>query len=218
MPDAKIISGKAAPIPRADIDTDMILPAQFLLRLDRKLGPFVFHALRNKGNSNEVFVLDRPQFENAPILVAGARFGIGSSREQAVWAMLDAGIRCVIAPSFGDIFFDNARRNGLLALVVEPTTQALIMDEALAARPIEVDIENSEIRFKNGTRISFDIAETYRQSLLEGLDETDQILHNFAEDIERFEARQKAQRGWIDLPLDALTATSPKNGNLGITQ
>ena len=131
----------AAPLPDVDIDTDVIFPARFLLLLNRQgLGQHLFHE-RRRSSAQERFVLDRPPFDKAQILVAGRNFGCGSSREQAVWALTDFGIRCVIAPSFGEIFFANCFRNGVLALRLADDLHGLVMSAALMESPLTVDLE-----------------------------------------------------------------------------
>jgi 3-isopropylmalate/(R)-2-methylmalate dehydratase small subunit len=197
MAKVQIIHSVPAPLPIEDVDTDVILPAQYLLRLDRTLGPFLFAGLRGKGEGQRIFVLDREQYRDSAILVAGARFGIGSSREHAVWALLDAGITCVIAPSFGDIFRLNARRNGLLLISLEPAEHAVILDAANQARLITVDLENCRIESADFATIIFEIDENYRRALLQGQDETGEIVEHYGAALSLFEARQAKAAPWI---------------------
>lgn len=192
-----IISGIAAPLPFDEIDTDAILPAQYLLRLDRALGPFLFAGMRGKAAAEGGFILDRPPYDKAAILVAGARFGVGSSREQAVWALMDAGIVCIIAKSFGDIFASNARRNGLLLIQLAGRVHDLVLAEARAQRPVTIDIGKSHIVCSHGEPITFAIDESDRIAMQQGLDETGQVLASYASAISAFEARQAHDSPWI---------------------
>src|ERR1700733_11204886 len=140
----------AAPLPDVDIDTDVIFPARFLLLLNRQgLGQHLFHE-RRRSSAQERFVLDRPPFDTAQTLVAGRNFGWGSSREQAVWALTDFGIRCVIAPSFGEIFFANCFKNGVLPIVMTGDDHAQAMRAAASGGPIRIDLEKQEVMLPNG--------------------------------------------------------------------
>lgn len=209
----------AAPLPEAGIDTDVIFPARFLLLLDRAgLGRHLFHERRHaRPPGSPPFVLDRPPHDRARILVTGPDFGIGSSREQAVWALADFGIRCIIAPSFGEIFHANCFRNGLLPVTLPPADHARILAEAEAARPLVVDLPAQTIRLAGGERIGFAIEPHRRQALLEGLDEIALLLREDADAIAAFEARQRAERPWLFptreqlSPFDDLTET-PADG------
>src|SRR3984957_9049014 len=140
------LTSVAAPLPDADIDTDVIFPARFLLLLNRQgLGQHLFHE-RRRSSGQERFVLDRSPFDKAQILVAGRNFGCGSSREQAVWALSDFGIRCVIAPSFGEIFYGNCFRNGVLPIILPDPEHHDVMLAATSGAPLTVDLEAQEIR------------------------------------------------------------------------
>ncbi len=186
------IRAVAAPLPLANVDTDMIIPARYMKALTRSgLGRHLFRELRfDEGNLERGdFVLNRPAFREAQILIADRNFGCGSSREHAVWALADFGIRCVIAPSFGDIFAGNARKNGLLLIRLPDATCAWLREEIALARgaPIEVDLEAQAIRLASGAPIAFDIDPDDRCILIEGLDDIDRTLRH-ADAIARFEA------------------------------
>ncbi|KQZ71310.1 3-isopropylmalate dehydratase [Sphingopyxis sp. Root214] len=182
----------AAPLPLANVDTDMIIPAQYMKSLTRTgLGKHLFRELRfvDDGNERGDFILNRPACREAGILVADRNFGCGSSREHAVWALTDFGIRCVIAPSFGDIFAGNARKNGLLLIRLPDATCARLRDEIALAQyaPVEVDLEAQRIRLASGEAIDFAIDPDDRRILMEGLDDIARTLRH-ADAIARFEA------------------------------
>jgi 3-isopropylmalate/(R)-2-methylmalate dehydratase small subunit len=187
----------AAPFLETHIDTDIIFPARFLLLPDKKgLGEHLFHERRHAGTP---FVLDTPPFDKAQILVTGKNFGTGSSREQAVWALADFGIRCVIGPSFGEIFFANCFKNGVLPIVLAPETHARVADEAAAAKPLTIDLQAQEIRLCDGDAVPFDIEPYRKRLLLLGLDEIGAILSDDLSQIEAFEARQRSEKPWLHL-------------------
>jgi len=182
----------AAPLPLANVDTDMIIPAQYMKSLTRTgLGKHLFRELRfvDDGNERGDFILNRPACREAGILVADRNFGCGSSREHAVWALTDFGIRCVIAPSFGDIFAGNARKNGLLLIRLPDATCARLRDEIALAQyaPVEVDLDAQQIRLASGEAIDFAIDPDDRRILMEGLDDIARTLRH-ADAIARFEA------------------------------
>ena len=186
------VKAAAAPLPLANVDTDMIIPAQYMKALTRSgLSRHLFRELRfdENGREREDFILNRPACRDARILVADRNFGCGSSREHAVWALTDFGIRCVIAPSFGDIFAGNARKNGLLLIRLPDERCARLRGEIEAAQyaPIEVDLEAQRIRLASGEMIAFDLDPGDRRVLMEGLDDIDRTLRH-AETIARFEA------------------------------
>lgn len=180
--------GRVAPMRRNHVDTDQIIPKQFLKRIERSgFGPFLFHDWRR----DPAFVLNQPQHAGASILVAGVNFGCGSSREHAAWALLDAGFRVVIAPSFADIFRNNAVGNGLLPValpddIVERIAKAAEQD---AAYELEVDLARCEVRDTRGLRAPFTVDAASRQRLLDGTDEIDLILRHDA-DITAFERQR----------------------------
>ncbi len=182
----------AAPLPLANVDTDMIIPAEYMKALTRSgLGRHLFRELRFDGNGRERadFILNRPACRDTRILVADRNFGCGSSREHAVWALTDFGIRCVIAPSFGDIFAGNARKNGLLLVRLPDECCARLRGEIEAAQyaPIEVDLEVQRIRLASGETIAFNVDPDDRRILMEGLDDIARTLRH-ADAIARFEA------------------------------
>ncbi len=200
MPPFTTITSVAAPLPEADIDTDIIFPARFLLLLDRAgLGRHLFQERRRPVAGQPPFVLDRPPFDGAKILVTGANFGSGSSREQAVWALADFGIRVVIAPSFGEIFYSNCFRNGVLPIVLGEDDHARVMIAAASEGPVTVDLERLEIDCGNGPPIAFAVDAYRRRALLQGLDEIGAILADDADAIAAFEARQRLAAPWLYL-------------------
>ena len=182
----------AAPLPLTNVDTDMIIPAQYMKALTRSgLGKHLFQELRfaRDGSERSDFILNRPACRAARILIADRNFGCGSSREHAVWALTDFGIRCIVAPSFGDIFAGNARKNGLLLIRLPDDLCARLRDEIALAQyaPIEVDLEAQQIRLASGEAIDFGIDPGDRRILMEGLDDIDRTLRH-ADAIARFEA------------------------------
>jgi len=200
------LTSVAAPLPETHLDTDVIFPARFLLLPDKKgLGEQLFNERRiNRDGCGPRFVLDTPPFDTARILVAGRAFGTGSSREQAVWALADFGIRCVIAPSFGEIFYSNCFKNGVLPIVLDEAVHAEVLAEAQAARPVTIDLEAQEIRFSDGRALPFDIDPHRKRTLIEGLDEIGLILADDLADIAAFEARQRQQSPWLHLTREQL--------------
>lgn len=186
------IRAGAVPLPLANVDTDMIIPAQYMKALTRSgLGKHLFQELRfdRNGAERDDFVLNQPQGRNAQIIVADRNFGCGSSREHAVWALTDFGFRCVIAPSFGDIFAGNARKNGLLLIRLPEEACTRLQEEIALAQyaPVEVDLEAQQIRLASGETIAFDIDPDDRRILMEGLDDIERSLRH-ADAIARFEA------------------------------
>lgn len=189
------LTAVAVPLAAANVDTDQIIPARFL-REPRAAGyqRFLFHDLREKGG----FVLDRPEYAGAKILVAGENFGCGSSREGAVWALVGAGFRAWIAPSFGDIFFENSFKNGALAIVLEPSKVARLR-ELLEARPgaeLTIDLAAQTIRAPDGSTERFDVDPFRKACLLNGWDEIELTLQHEAA-IAAFEARQRTEQPWL---------------------
>jgi len=197
----KHLSGVAAPLPMVNVDTDMIIPKQFLKTIKRTgLGQALFHEMRTRpdGSANPDFVLNKLAYRNAQILIAGANFGCGSSREHAPWALLDFGIRCVIAPSFADIFYNNCFKNGILPIALpQPEIDKLLDDAERGANAIvSVDLEKQEIRGPDGGVIRFDIDPFRRQCLLNGWDDIGLTLRNESK-ITAFEASRQQQMPWL---------------------
>jgi 3-isopropylmalate/(R)-2-methylmalate dehydratase small subunit len=191
----------AAPLPEADIDTDILFPARFLLLPDKKgLGKYLFHERRSQARFDQAgFVLNSPPFDRAEILVAGPNFGCGSSREQAVWALLDFGIRCVIAPSFGEIFYSNCFKNGVLPIILAEQQHQTVLRAAEAGAALSVDLEQQSVSLPSGEVIHFDIDPYRRRALLLGLDEIGAILADDIDDIIEFERRRRALSPWLHL-------------------
>ena len=192
----------AAPLPMMNVDTDKIIPAKWLKTIQRTgLGSALFEAMRYRedGSEHPEFVLNREPWRNAQILIAGDNFGCGSSREHAPWALLDFGIRCVIAPSFADIFYNNCFKNGILPIVLDKDQVDLLIHEAeTAPNPtFTVDLESFEIHRPMGNEpIKFDLDPAHRHKLLNGLDDIGQTLQHAAR-IDGFEHEQKAGFPWL---------------------
>ncbi len=195
------LTGVAAPLPMINVDTDMIIPKQFLKTVERTgLAKGLFLDLRfaDDGSENPDFVLNKPAWRDSVILVTGENFGCGSSREHAPWALLDFGIRSVIAPSFGDIFYNNCFLNGILPIKLPARQVEKLLDDANrgANAMVAVDLVAQEITGPDGGLITFDIDPFRKQCLLEGLDDIDLTLEKSAS-IDSFEARQKAAEPWL---------------------
>jgi 3-isopropylmalate/(R)-2-methylmalate dehydratase small subunit len=195
------LTGVAAPLPMINVDTDMIIPKQFLKTIKRTgLGKSLFFEMRYDagGNENPEFVLNRPAYRNAKILIAGANFGCGSSREHAPWALMDFGIKCVIANSFADIFYNNCFKNGILPIALPQSEIDKLLDDASrgANATITVNLEKQEIRGPDGGVIHFDIDPFRKKCLLEGLDDIGLTLTKQAK-ISDYEAKRDAARPWI---------------------
>ena len=194
------LTGIAAPLPMINVDTDMIIPKQYLKTIKRTgLGTGLFSEMRYRddGSENPDFVLNQPAYRNAKILVAGDNFGCGSSREHAPWALLDFGIRCVISTSFGDIFYNNCFKNGILPIVVSPDDIEKLFDDAErgANATLTIDLAAQEIRGPDGGVVTFDIDPFRKHCLLNGLDDIGQTGLKKAK-IDRFEAQSRAARPW----------------------
>ena len=195
------LTGIAAPLPLVNVDTDMIIPKQYLKTIQRTgLGKGLFDEMRylDDGSENPDFVLNKPAYRNAEILVAGENFGCGSSREHAPWALLDFGIRCVIAPSFADIFYNNCFKNGILPIVLPQEDVDRLMDDAErgANAVVTVDLENQEITGPDGGRIGFEVDSHRKRCLLEGLDDIGLTLEK-ASAIDGFERNAAQSRPWV---------------------
>jgi 3-isopropylmalate/(R)-2-methylmalate dehydratase small subunit len=195
------LTGTAAPLPMMNVDTDKIIPKQFLRTIKRTgLSEGLFYELRfdEAGQPKAGFVLDQPAYKDTKILVAGENFGCGSSREHAPWAILDAGIRCIIAPSFGDIFYNNCFKNGILPIQLPKEQVDLLMDDAGrgANAVVSIDLEKQEITGPDGGTIHFDIDPFQKHCLLNGLDDIGQTLNKVGA-IDDYEAGQKHQQPWL---------------------
>ena len=195
------LTAVAAPLPMINVDTDMIIPKQFLKTIKRSgLGESLFFEMRydDDGSEKPEFVLNRGPYRQAEILIAGENFGCGSSREHAPWALLDFGIRCVVAPSFADIFYNNCFKNGILPIVLPREQVDALM--ALAARPegavLTVDLERQEIAAPDGVAMAFEVDPFRKSCLLGGLDEIGLTLQK-APSIAAFEERHKASQPWL---------------------
>jgi 3-isopropylmalate/(R)-2-methylmalate dehydratase small subunit len=194
------LTGVAAPLPMINIDTDMIIPKQYLKTIKRTgLGKGLFSELRynSDGSENPDFVLNKPAYRDAEILVAGDNFGCGSSREHAPWALLDKGIRCVISTSFADIFYNNCFKNGILPIVVTPEVHAKLLDDAERGSNarLTIDLERQEIRGPDGGVAHFEIDPFRKRCLLEGLDDIGLTMQK-ADAIQSFENKLAAERPW----------------------
>jgi 3-isopropylmalate/(R)-2-methylmalate dehydratase small subunit len=195
-----VLTGVAAPMLRKNVDTGVIIALRFLRSRSIDLGASLFADWRYTAEGIEIpeFVLNQPRYRGAKILIAGANFGCGSSREAAVWALHRFGIRCVIAPSFGEIFFDNACENGLLPVALPEAQVAEIAAAVEAANDpsLTVDLEQGRIIPPGGSAVAFEVPPDRRAALLEGLDETSLILRH-AEEIDRFRAQAALERPWL---------------------
>jgi 3-isopropylmalate/(R)-2-methylmalate dehydratase small subunit len=196
------LTGVAAPLDMINVDTDMIIPKQFLKTIQRTgLGKHAFTEMRylEDGSENPEFVLNKPAYRSAKILVAGDNFGCGSSREHAPWALLDFGIRCIIAPSFADIFYNNCFKNGILPIVLpQEDVDKLLEDAARGANAtITVDLENQRITGPDGGEIRFEMDPFRKHCLLNGLDEIGLSLEK-QKQIAAHEARRRAATPWLD--------------------
>ena len=194
-----VLTGVAAPMRIINVDTDMIIPKQYLKTIKRTgLGRGLFSEMRYKddGSENPEFVLNKPAYRKAQILVAGDNFGCGSSREHAPWALLDFGIRCVISTSFADIFYNNCFKNGILPIKVSPEDLEKLFDDADrgANATITIDLENQEIRGPDGGVVKFDIDPFRKHCLLNGLDDIGLTMEK-APAIEAYE-KKLAERPW----------------------
>ena len=195
------LTGVAAPLPIINVDTDMIIPKQFLKTIKRTgLGKNLFDEMRydDKGNEIPDFVLNKPAYRNAQILVTGENFGCGSSREHAPWALLDFGIRCVISTSFADIFYNNCFKNGILPIAVSADDRdALMADAQDTENPeLSVDLVAQKIRRPNGVEISFEIDPFRKKCLLEGLDDIGLTMEKGGS-IDSFEAARADDKPWL---------------------
>ncbi len=196
------LTGVAAPLPRVNVDTDAIIPKQYLKTIKRtglKAGLFYEWRTNQDGSEKPDFVLNKPAYRNAKILVAGANFGCGSSREHAPWALLDFGIRCVIAPSFGDIFFNNCFKNGMLPIALPQAEVDKLMQDAEkgANATISIDLEKQEITRPDGGVIKFDMDPFRKYCLLNGFDDIGLTLRQKSK-IDDYEAERRRTMPWLD--------------------
>jgi 3-isopropylmalate dehydratase/3-isopropylmalate/(R)-2-methylmalate dehydratase small subunit len=194
------LDGRAVPLPVANIDTDQIIPKQFLKIVDREgLSRGLFYDLRfdEEGREKPDFVLNQPAYAGANLLIAGENFGCGSSREHAPWALLDFGLRCVIAPSFADIFYNNCFQNGLLPIALPEDQVRALMDEAKGGNHLfTVDLESQAVVSPSGARFTFEIDPGRKEKLLKGLDAVGETLQR-RDDIDAFEERRKLTQPWV---------------------
>jgi 3-isopropylmalate/(R)-2-methylmalate dehydratase small subunit len=194
------LTGVAAPLNIVNVDTDMIIPKQFLKTIKRTgLGKSLFYEMRFDASGKELpdFVLNKPAYRKAQILVAGDNFGCGSSREHAPWALLDFGIRCVISTSFADIFYNNCFKNGILPITVSPEDLKKLLDDADRGSnaTLTIDLPNQEIRGPDGGRIAFDLDPFRKHCLLNGLDDIGLTMEK-APHIDTYENKAAASRPW----------------------
>ena len=195
------LEGVAAPIKQVNVDTDAIIPKQYLKTIKRTglaKGLFAEKRYRDDGSENPDFVLNKPAYRKARILVAGDNFGCGSSREHAPWALLDFGIRCVISTSFGDIFYNNCFKNGILPIRVSKEDLDKLFDDADrgANATLSIDLEKQEIRGPDGGSIIFEIDSFRKHCLLNGLDDIGLTMVK-KDRIDGYEAKSKTERSWL---------------------
>ncbi|MDW3685165.1 3-isopropylmalate dehydratase small subunit [Cupriavidus sp. CV2] len=169
-----VVTGAAVPLMRANVDTDVIIRIERLTALPREqLGPYALEALRYRADGSEDpgCVFNQPAFRGAPVLLAGANFGCGSSREGAVWALMGLGVRCVIAPSYGDIFYNNCFQNGVLPIQLPAETVQALAAQCASGAPVRVDLASATLTAPDGATIAFPVDPLRRQALLHGLDD-----------------------------------------------
>jgi 3-isopropylmalate/(R)-2-methylmalate dehydratase small subunit len=195
------LTGVAAPMDMINIDTDMVIPKQYLTTIERTgLGRGLFHEMRYNadGSDNPDFVLNKPAYRNASILVTGENFGCGSSREHAPWALLDFGFKCVIAPSFADIFYNNCFKNGILPIRLPQEDVDKLMDDADrgANATISIDLEAQTITRPDGGEITFEVEEFKKHCLMNGLDDVGLTMEHEGK-ITSFEDDRKVTQPWL---------------------
>ena len=195
------LTGVAAPMNMINIDTDMIIPKNFLKTIKRSgLGQNLFDEMRydRDGNENPNFILNKPAYRQATIIIAGDNFGCGSSREHAPWALFDFGIRCVISTSFADIFYNNCFKNGILPIKVTKEQLYNLMDDAERGSnaTLSINLESQTIQRPDGDKVKFEIDEFKKYLLLNGLDEVGLTLQK-SDKVDRFEASQNASQPWL---------------------
>lgn len=195
----ELLKGIAAPLEMINVDTDMIIPKQFLKTIKRSgLGKNLFHELRYdiQGNIKNDFVLNWDPYKQASILVAGDNFGCGSSREHAPWSLLDFGFKCIIAPSFADIFYNNCFKNGILPIRLDQKTVDVLMEQANQKKQLTINLKDQLIILEDGNTIEFQIDPFRKKCLLEGLDDIGLTLQK-KEKIDQYEASLKNTHPWI---------------------
>ncbi|MBU2878399.1 3-isopropylmalate dehydratase small subunit [Aliiglaciecola lipolytica] len=196
----KQISGIAAALPEDNIDTDVIYPGRFLTRLSKQgMHECLFYDRRfdSQGQPKADFVLNQQKFAKTKILIAGNNFGCGSSRETAVWALTDYGIKCVIAQSFGEIFYSNCFNNMLLPIVLSESQIKILLDNAAQTKPITIDLATQSIEVEGKSNITFEIGAAHKQMLISGLDEISRQLTMDIDDISAFENKQSQTQPWL---------------------
>ncbi|MFN2287830.1 MAG: 3-isopropylmalate dehydratase small subunit [Chromatocurvus sp.] len=199
------LTSRAHVIDAPNIDTDIIFPARFLLIIEREgMGQYAFHDWRTGADGSENLAFPAPELLHGDrrILVAGPNFGCGSSREQAVWALADLGLRCIIAPGFGEIFYNNCFKSGLLPIAL-PDLQlwSRLREAALVDQPLTVDLETCQVTAGAGPPVEFTLSHHRRNALLNGLDDIDMVLEQDGDEIRAFEAKRRAARPWLFTPL-----------------
>ena len=195
----KVLKGIAAPLPMINVDTDMIIPKQFLKTIKRSgLGKNLFHELRYdmQGNIKNDFVLNWDPYKQASFLITGDNFGCGSSREHAPWSLLDFGFKCIIAPNFADIFYNNCFKNGILPIRLDQEKVDILMEEAKNKNELIVDLEDQKIFCADESSIDFDIDSFRKKCLLDGLDDIGLTLQK-KELISQYEDNLKSSHPWI---------------------
>ena len=193
------IKGIAAPLPMINVDTDMIIPKQFLKTIKRSgLGKNLFHELRfdMQGNIKNDFVLNWDPYKKATILIAGDNFGCGSSREHAPWSLLDFGFKCIVAPSFADIFYNNCFKNGILPIRLDQDKVNILMTEAKNKNQLTINLDEQKIILADENVIEFDIDPFRKKCLIEGLDDIGLTLQN-KDKISKYEESIKSSHPWI---------------------
>ena len=196
------LSGHAIPLRITNVDTDMIIPKQFLKTIKRTgLGEFLFYELRYDQDGNKIssFALNQEQYKDASILIAGKNFGCGSSREHAPWSIADYGIKCIIAPSYADIFYNNCFKNGILPIILDEATVSRLQDSSDSILNFNIDLEKQNIAFLENNEkkeISFEIDPAKKKCLLEGLDDIGLTLNKVAS-IGHFEEGQENEIPWL---------------------
>jgi 3-isopropylmalate/(R)-2-methylmalate dehydratase small subunit len=193
------LTGIAAPLEIQNVDTDMIIPKQFLRTIKRSgLGIHAFHDMRydDAGQPNPDFILNQSPYDKASILIAGTNFGCGSSREHAPWSLLDMGFRCIIAPSFADIFYNNSFKNGILLITLPEEQITDLMNDAKDKAELTVDLHSQTITRPDGSVIEFEVESFRRHCLLNGLDDIGLTMQH-REEIDEYEAEISLNRSWI---------------------